>query len=404
MPEPDKELRPAYSLRSSRPRASRQARQRDLPALNRRARWTRACPRRESGAAAAGGGGLGGWGQAAEEGDSSDDELRADGGMGDSSDDELRADGGMGARSESSFNTSCGANFSPSYPEPFSTCRSAPTEDPVHWADRQSQVEEQFETADNSGGTTPYRAEATSVAIQRGGMGARPESSSAPHRAEATSVMILVARIERALARRRDQRARARTAESSCKSSVPTSGMQTPLEGIPEGFMTPPEIRDDRDYAENDLRPAAASRLYRSVDLIRRPSEEGSSGCYSEANSGEVSRAGSRMAGREGATSPRSEASEQRMEPFHVALPESRVAEGGLPLSLPPSTPPRTALATPNFASLGVRGCMAPQDDPRTSALSWMETQIDAAHGDTDSTTASVTSGPGLYLNSRLAT
>jgi hypothetical protein len=168
--------------------------------------------------------------------------------------------------------------------------------------------------------------------------------------------------------------------------------------------MTPPEIRDDRDYAENDLRPAAASRLYRSVDLIRRPSEEGSSGCYSEANSGEVSRAGSRMAGREGATSPRSEASEQRMEPFHVALPESRVAEGGLPLSLPPSTPPRTALATPNFASLGVRGCMAPQDDPRTSALSWMETQIDAAHGDTDSTTASVTSGPGLYLNSRLAT
>jgi len=351
---------------------------------------------------------------------------------GDSSDDELRADGGMGARSESSSNTSCGANFSPSYPEPFSTCRSAPTEDPVHWADRQSQVEEHFETADNSGGTTPHRAEATSVAIQRGGMGARPESSSAPHRAEATSVMILVARIERALARRRDQRARARTAESSCKSSVPTSGMQTPLssckslvptsgmqtplssckssaptsgmqtplEGIPEGFMTPPEIRDDRDYAENDLRPAAASRLYRSVDLIRRPSEEGSSGCYSEANSGEVSRAGSRMAGREGATSPRSEASEQRMEPFHVALPESRVAAGGLP----PSTPPRTALATPNRAILGVRGCMAPQEDPRTSALSWMETQIDAAHGDTDSTTASVTSAPGLYLNSRLAT
>ena len=380
------------------------------------------------------GGGLGGGGQAAEEGDSSDDELRAD--------------GGMGARSESSSNTSCGANFSPSYPEPFSTCRSAPTEDPVHWADRQSQVEEQFETADNSGGTTPHRAEATSVAIQRGGLGARPESSSAPHRAEATSVMILVARIERALARRRDQRARARTAESSCKSSVPTSGMQTPLssckslvptsgmqtplssckssaptsgmqtplssckssvptsgmqtplEGIPEGFMTPPEIRDDRDYAENDLRPAAASRLYRSVDLIRRPSEEGSSGCYSEANSGEVSRAGSRMAGREGATSPRSEASEQRMEPFHVALPESRVAAGGLP----PSTPPRTALAAPNRAILGVRGCMAPQEDPRTSALSWMETQIDAAHGDTDSTTASVTSGPGLYLNSRLAT
>jgi hypothetical protein len=165
--------------------------------------------------------------------------------------------------------------------------------------------------------------------------------------------------------------------------------------------MTPPEIRDDRDYAENDLRPSAVSRLYRSVDLIRRPSEEGSSGCYSEANSGEVSRAGSRMAGREGATSPRAEASERRMEPFdHVALPESRMAEGGLP----PKTPPRTALATPNRASLSARGCMALQDDPRTSALSWMEMQIEAAHGDTDSTTASVTSGPGLNLNSRLAT
>ena len=40
-----------------------------------------------------------------------------------------------------------------------------------------------------------------------------------------------------------------------------------------------------------------------------------------------------------------------------------------------------SSLATPNRASLGVRGPMASRDDPRTSALRWVETQVEAAHG-----------------------
>jgi len=70
-----------------------------------------------------------------------------------------------------------------------------------------------------------------------------------------------------------------------------------------------------------------------------------------------------------------------------------------------------SSLATPNRASLGVRGPMASRDDPRTSALGWVETQVEAAHGAATAVSVgvqpigggSVSLSSGLPLHSKLA-